>query len=294
MSFFQNLKAKFSLKKELHRLLCRPLPKRPMTRIHGSMLTSEKREYCPREAVLHELTGYDPGMEHLSAAMSYTFNMGRMLEEWLQHILSDILYGNWHCTVCGDDRQLCKKPSHCGRTDCVCEWRYRSMRFTSPVTGASCEVDLLIDTGAPKLKVVESKSIDKDEARKLSAPYSEHRLRTNLYMRIIDDAGYGDTIDTKSALVFYMAKCFGFKDDEVASYGFKDSQFSPFKEFTVMRNDDQTDLVYSKALAVHNYRLGVGGIPCGVCDSINDKRAMSCPVKKECFSGKYPPIAEWR
>ncbi len=166
---------------------------------------------------------------------------------------------------------------------------YEEMRFESPSTGASCGIDLLVKTGEPKLRILEIKSMKEDEFKALVAPKAEHKQRTNLYMRLVEEAGYGHMIDCQRATVFVVSKGFGVQDEEIKKWGFGDS-YTPFKEFEVVRNDADTDERFERARMLKRYR-DEGVMPLGVCPTSYCKRAKDCDVVHACFSGKYPAQA---
>jgi hypothetical protein len=66
---------------------------------------------------------------------------------------------------------------------------------------------------------------------------------------------------------------------------------SPFKEFTVTRNDAEVEAYFEMARAVDESTDKV--FPRGICPHSQCDRAMSCRVVKECFSGEYPPSLAW-
>jgi hypothetical protein len=145
--------------------------------------------------------------------------------------------------------------------------------------------------GQDKLRVIEIKTMDKESFKDLVAPLAEHRLRTNLYMRCIaeSDDDRSSLLFTDTAYVLYVSKGgFGVKDPTIAKWGLHDS-FSPFKEYVVKRNDKDTENVLVAPRNVLKFRQGLSGLPGPICTTALTDRAKECPLRKHCFSGKYPP-----
>lgn len=266
--------------------------------IHASQTTRLEQEFCPREIVLLDISKKKGKRTFVGTSQRITYDLGRALQnmfnnEWLH----DVMFGCWRCVSCGTEVKDCSKPKgHCGKSGVICNWDYDESRFVDPESGIGGGIDALIKTKSPKLRLTEVKTIDKDYFKDLKAPMAEHRLRTNLYMRLVDLDGRAITkkVNTKIAHVLYICKGFGIKDTDITQHKtVKDNAFSPFKEYTVQRDDSETDELLDKAKLVTQHRKGTGGMPCGVCKSSFDKRAKSCPVIKECWSGQFPSQTKW-
>ena len=149
---------------------------------------------------------------------------------------------------------------------------------------------MLVDLGEPLLRVVEIKSLDKDEFKKLVAPKGEHWYRTSLYFRIIDDSDhpYKDKINLKEGIVFYVSKGYGNKCDDLKEAKAKDAHISPFKEYFVKRQDDEVQEIWERAKVLHQFRTGTGKMPHGICPNSMCKRACACTMIKHCWSGSFP------
>ncbi|NOQ30175.1 MAG: hypothetical protein GQ570_03535 [Helicobacteraceae bacterium] len=203
----------------------------------------------------------------------------------------DIAVGVWKCDHCSTESSFGKHPQTCQ----VCkrsDWKYIEPRFMSEVCGASGGIDLLVSLpGEKKLRVVEIKTIDKDMYKTLVAPLAEHTLRTNLYLRLVEESNspYKTMVNTKEGMVFYMVKGFGTKDTTLTDFAIMDAPFSPFKEFFVKRNDDHTDAVVEKAKQLHDWRNQVTGLPARICSTNVCKRASKCTVKKYCWAAGNQP-----
>jgi len=281
-----------SIKMMIHKRMAYTEPARGFKRIHASDLT--KPGFCPRMVRLLDVTGKKIPGEFISTALRLTFDHGNdtnkhIAENWLV----DVAVGDWHCMKCGFLHEFRRRPKICS---CGCKnFEYREVRFESKECGASCGVDILVDTGEAKLRVVEVKTIDKDYFKskdgktELLAPMAEHKLRTTLYLRIIADSDHPKAgfINTQEAFVLYKSKGYGCKDTSLSENGVHDAPFSPFKEFTVCRDDNLTDTEWVRALVIKKAREN-GTMPSGKCTTAFCDGAKGCPVAKACFSGKYP------
>lgn len=284
------------VKDMIHERLCGWEKPRPHGTIHASELMKEL-EFCPREWALLDLNKGKKKDQFVGTALRLTFDHGRSIEKAMRNDwLRDVAVGSWRCTVCGS------KHPHFGKepkVSCSCgykSWEYEEARFASPLSGVSGGLDLFIDMGEPKLRIVEIKTMDKDEFKKLEAPLAEHKFRTSLYMQLADESadGISQRVNTSYSTLLYVSKSFGFKDLTLREAGIKDSPFSPFKEFIIKRDDSITKTPVAKATVLHRWRLGgMKGMPCGVCQSGLTKRAQQCSSVGACFSGAHPATLTW-
>jgi hypothetical protein len=292
----KDLSPERTLKYRLHQYLGGPKPGRSYKRIHASELTKAEG-FCPRFVALMCATNAKVPDEYLITSLAVTFRIGNDLQDSLVNWFADmdVAVGHWKCGACGHLHEFCKRPQQCSTCGCKAIAPVEP-RFTSAYSGASCGVDMLASLGNPKLTPVEIKTIDKEEFKGLVAPLSEHRQRTSLYLRIIEESDhpFSQQVDTQEARVFYVSKGgYGCLDDEVKKWGIGE-QFSPFKEFTITRNDTVTEEPTKRARAAYQYMQGEVGMPEGICETALGKRAKRCPKVKECFSGKFPAEHEWR
>jgi len=284
-----------SLKFLLHSHLSGPEKERPLSTIHASDMTKPDG-LCPRYYALHDALDRKPKDRWVSTSDLITWDMGRRLQDDIVHHFADMgrAIGHWECMACKKTHQFCKRPAKC--ENCGCRgFRPEEVRFKSAITGASCGVDMLVNLGGPKLFPVELKTMIKDQFADLLAPLQEHRLRTNLYLRIIaeSDHPWSTLVSTDQARVLYVCKG-GYKaDPELGKWGLPD-KYSPFKEYTVKRDDTRTEEMQSRAKVVVDFRAGLVAMPCGVCKTAMVSRAKTCPVKKECFSGQFPAEYDWQ
>lgn len=283
-----------SLKYLLHDHLSGPEKERPLTRVHASELTKPEG-FCPRYYALHDALEAKPKDRWLSAADVVTYRMGNDLQDQIVHYFADMgrAVGHWKCEACHHVHQFTKRPPKC--THCGCKkFKPEEVRFESALNGASCGVDMLLEMGGQKLVPVELKTMIKDQFKELLAPLSEHRLRTNLYLRLIAecDHSWAGLVDTNRAKVLYVCKGGYVADPDLKKWGLTDT-YSPFKEFDVTRQDSATDAIAKRAQVVKDFRDGKVGMPCGICPTAMAKRAAFCSMKKACFSGDHAPSYEW-
>lgn len=297
LKIIKAMKKQVSVKNLIHSRLAGWEKPRSHSKIHASDLMRDL-EFCPRELALLDLGKGKKRDQYIGTALRITFDHGRDVEyrirnDWLR----DIAVGTWKCGVCGTlHSTFGKVPTNKCGTCSYERWEYEETRFSSEKTGVSGGIDLILDVGEPKLRIVEIKTIDKDEFKKLQAPLAEHRFRTSLYLRLAEEesADFSERVNTKEANIIYVTKSFGFKDEELSKDGIKDSPFSPFKEFVVQRDDSLSAIPLAKAEVVTAWRADQSvGMPCGVCVNGLSGRAQKCPVVSACFSGEYPQEVTW-
>jgi len=272
-----------SIKRMIHALVGGMEDARSNKKIHASDLTNEDREFCPRERVLVSKLDLKPKPRMISAPMRMTFDLGWATQQVLNDKwLRDRMVGSWKCQSCSATRAFTPFPKDgCNNIKAWCNWKYQEMVFIhQDIPMFSGSIDAFVDVGQPKLHMVEVKIMDKDYFKALKAPLSEHKLRTNLYLRLIAESttSFKEFIDTSVATVLYVMRGFGSKGD--------DGEISPLKEFHVKRNDADTDHLIKLAADAAKGLEG-GDIPDGICHSMTCPRASKCPVASECFSGKW-------
>jgi hypothetical protein len=275
----------------LHKHLSDYQESRPLKNVHGSEVTKDGG-ICARMYALADLTGGQVPPEWLTTSQAVTFELGHMLEARIIHWFADIGVArtNWRCTACGFTAQLCVRPDDCEKCGNAA-FAPENYRFMSKKTGVSCGIDcFLAMPGMDLLKILEIKTIDKEEFKELKAPIAEHRIRTNLYMRSIaesaDPAHLG--IDTSLATILYTTKGgFGCKDEVIKTWGLHDA-FSPFREYEVKRKDADTEDMLTPAKRLLMFRQGLLGMPGPICSTALTARAKDCPFRKDCFNGKFP------
>lgn len=255
---------------------------RPFLPAHASDVTRD--DFCAREVALHARMNRCRPAKYISPALRATFDQGRAIEKLVRENWSaNKVWGNWECTSCGMLREFAPKPSDFDTT-ITCKrhhWKYHEVGFSSH--GITSSPDGLWNLGAPLLYVVETKIMAPELFKALKAPLFEHRVRTNLYLRLIEDSDHPQRhrVNTQRGFVLYISRGHGNKNDDHAG------SILPFKEFVVERNDDELVQALANAAAVHEYQT-LGVFPKGICPTPLCKRAKFCRVNKECFSGMFP------
>lgn len=281
---------------QLHRHLSGPEPARSLKRLHASELTKEGG-ICPRFYALADVTHFKPKDKWLTTSEQVTYHMGRVLQDSVVGWFADMnkAWCHWKCVACGTQHDFQLRPIQCKTCGCR-KFDPIEVRFESAECGASCGVDMLLIRQGGNMRVHELKTMDKDQFKDLKAPLAEHRWRTNLYLRLIAESEnpWAKSIDTTTATILYISKGgYGCSAPDLKDQGLSD-KFSPFKEYTVERDDKETDVLVRRASAVKKFRAGAKGMPFGVCATAMDKRALACPLRAACFSGVYQPIFDWR
>jgi hypothetical protein len=279
----QATRPKHSIIGVLKQTLGGPQPGRSMKTLHASDVT--RPDFCPRKWALFDLFEKEPAMDMVSTAMDVTYRMGSVTEQLLvEEWAGDAVIGNWRCRYCNDQRTMVPKPSgFCiGGNGRKHWWSYVQMVVEAPEYGIQGGIDALFNIGAPQLTVTEAKTLNPTEFESILAPFPEHRLRTNLYLKIVAESHspYKDKINTSEARVLYISRSYGKMSVEW-------NEILPFKEFVVKRNDGDLTEFLKRAAALKAFRT-VGLMPVGICTTALDKIARKCSVCSQCFSGKYP------
>lgn len=278
-----------SVKMLLHKVLPGWEKARDHSKIHASDLTKEENEFCSRELCLMETYEKKKKDSFINTCLRTTFDNGkdyarRITDEYLV----DYAWGIWNCPRCHAEVGPCFRPESC----LACSYMgltYEEVLFKDEKSGAQGSVDLFVKFDKhTKLRPVEIKTMDKDYFKKLAAPFSEHRVRTQLYLELINRATNMtfpqlDHIDTSVASILYCSRGYGIADNSLV--GIKDHAFSPFKEFEVQADPEVVEKYFEKAAWVTDWRKDKLGVmlPPRICESIGDKRASACMVKKNCF-----------
>lgn len=257
-------------------------PARPVHDLHASDLTKQQPEFCPREFWLHRKLDLQRPEQYVQHAMRVTWDEGRDKQWRLNNeYLRDVMWGHWRCVRCGAEEKWQTVPSADGCKHSKHVWEYEEPVFHHP-SGFSGSLDGVVQFTPAKLRMLECKIIKGDDFRDLKAPLAEHRIRTQLYLRLLAEANTEPAakIDNSVAHVLYIMRGHGVKQDQ--------GGISPFREFLVERNDAAVEKFVRMAYALKQ------GIPEGVCSNSLCLRAQQCPVTKHCFSTKYPADQMWR
>ena len=200
--------------------------------VHASDIT--KPDFCPRQIALlhlHEKTKKD---EFINTALAVTFDVGNAVgdmvpEQWA----GDAAIGNWECRKCKHRATFTVKPKMSCKHGGKCDFKYEEVHFISKEYDVSGSIDVFFDLGGLKKVVTELKIINVDDFEKLAAPLAEHRIRTAMYLKLIDDSShpFKSSINLNEGRVLYVSRGFGKKNLE------HNGEILPFKEYVVARDD---------------------------------------------------------
>jgi hypothetical protein len=295
LSFIKPVPIKKSpgLRKLLHRQLAGAEPGRSFKNLHASDVTHPDYQFCARERAYQHSLNKQPKIGFLSTSENVTYDIGRFVEAKIIDTFAEagMAVGNWKCRHCGTTAKFCKRPfkcDECGHKN----FDYKELRALSDVTGISCGLDLLLHfPGQSKHRVVEIKSIDKDEFKTLVAPKAEHGQRTKLYLKCVAEssAPWADKVFTDYGYVVYVSKGgYGTMCEEIPTWEFKDAAFSPFKDYIVQRDDEGLAPVLEQPMLFQawytEWKAGEEPeLPPRLCGSSLDKRAKKCSCLAPCF-----------
>lgn len=283
------------LKHLLHKSIAGFRKQRSVDVLHASDTT--KNNFCPARISLMREHEVAPKDEFISTALAVTFDYGRFLETSVVDYLKQNSIGNWICNRCNQLRvSLGRKPYHCelnirphkhdydhGLKRCTStEFRYSEPRWLDAETNLSCGTDFFVDLGEDKPILVELKSLKSNDFITITRPRKEHLLRTKLYLHLLKRNGTTE-VNVDEAIVLYTCKGYGFADEYVKISDLRDAPFSPFKEFTVKREDDEEiDRIFKDALAIKQYPE-TKVLPRKVCANKYCTQAKECEVREQCF-----------
>lgn len=278
-----------SLSYFLHKVLSTGDSGRGFKRVHASDVTKE--DWCPRRHCLMKELGAQENAQEIGTALQMVFDQGNLLAKHVLNVMaqSGILLGDWECIHCGAMHRFRKKPGTCSK--CSRSWfRYEEVRITSNQSGISCGIDAFVSLPSEvTYRIVEIKTMDKEMFKSLKMPLAEHRLRTSLYLQSFLDSDHPaqGMVNTDEGLILYISKGgFGEKRAHPKEWGFKDTSWTPFKEFKIER-DQKIHGDYEALAKPVKARQEGGALPCGICPSAYADRAQSCEVVGPCFSGAY-------
>ena len=294
LNFAKDKNSKPQLDRLIHAALDGKQPVWDKKELHASDMTKSGSEvFCPRELHLMDHLNYDytEHKRYLDTATRITFADGWDKQHRLTNdFLKDRVVGNWRCKSCNDVVSWGKFPRDYGcnlreKQSINCNWEYEEVRFHDD-TGISGSVDFFVDVGIGKYVMVECKIMGTTQFEKLEMPLAEHRLRTQLYLHLVKQDALAEDINTDWAYILYNMRGHGKKSATVGG-------ISPFKCYTVDYNKEAIQVYLNKAHLFTTVK-NTEAFACGVCSSPEVSRAKKCPVKDECFSGKYPAQVTWQ
>jgi predicted nucleic acid-binding Zn-ribbon protein len=296
------LKKSQGLRKLLHKELAGTGPGRSYKNLHASDVTYSEYQFCARERAYATVLKKQPPLQFLSTSENVTYDIGHFVEHKVIDTLAKagIAVGDWKCKHCGHTVVMSKLPSKCQKCGHK-HFKYIEQRILSEETGVSCGLDVLVlMPGEDKYTVIEVKSIDKEKFKELVAPLGEHGQRTKLYLKCLAESAQpvAKLIRHDRAYVLYVSKGgYGVACEEVPTWDFKDSAFSPFKDYLIERDDESLKGVLEQPLAFRDWykkwqelqanedyeAMADLALPPKICSSSLDKRAKKCSCLSPCF-----------
>lgn len=253
------------------------LPARGYKRIHASDLT--KDDWCARRVCLVRKHQTELPPERFDRATQLTFSMGYTIADLFIHRWAKKwVIGDWACPSCNHRITWSKFP----KSACKCgvnHWQYKEVNFKDSRSGASGGIDCFFELEEGKYTPVELKIMSTEKFNDLLAPLAEHKLRTQLYLDIIDNSSHPQksVINTKNAKVFYVSRGHGKKHLEFG--------IIPFKEFDVFPDKKAVKYLQVEAVKVKVWE-DKGILPPRICSVEFCGMANKCPVSTECFKEK--------
>ena len=263
---------------------------RGVDHVHASSLTNPDVGWCPREAVYAKQAPTPPHKtQTISASLSYTFEQGRWCESLIRDTLRDLIWGNWQCNFCKKLTEGVMEPKTCTH----CDQGIQGMTYVEVALRGPMDLigspDLLLKIDG-LFTIVELKILSAADFKSLKAPKPEHRLRTQLYVDLLE---YGIEqqilpintpldFNLSKAFVLYTSRGFGCMDPTLVDDGIHE-KFTPWKCYPVARNLNVWSDSMNKLSSRHNALLG-GPLPERICDVQACKRAGQCSYTKKCFS----------
>lgn len=243
--------------------------------IHASDLTKET--FCPREVCLVRKEALTMPKEFLDCARRLTFDVGNMTAQLIaERWAGQAAIGHWRCRSCGDMKMFQRHPAKC-KCSKWSTWEYREANFVHTETQASGNIDLIIDLGEPKYRLVELKIIKPEDFAGIVAPLAEHKARTSLYLEIVkgSNSQYKDMINTQEGIVMYVSRGYGKKVEGLGVL--------PFKEYRVSINEEQNVPYFDRASAITDFESGIKDLPKRICPNADCTRSKSCGAVEDCF-----------
>ncbi len=248
--------------------------------LHASQLT--KDGFCPRRVALMEIHDKKDRKAYLPGPLQVTFETGRWVQSQLNnHWLADIMWGDWECLRCGQTKHHCKRPvpdTHCSGWEHL--WSYNEVMLTDQEHNISGSMDMFLEYNKNKTRrMVECKIMAQDQWVDLKMPLAEHRIRTQLYLHLMDLNNQDGGFNCREATVLYVLRGYGKKID---------GEITPFKEFTIEANPEAVLDLLEVAKQYNLWRENLQVPINALCSTITSTCAKKCPVAKQCFSGGWP------
>lgn len=249
---------------------------RDNTILHASDLDDP---YCARQQYYRFFAGKRKKIQ--SSFLTFTFDLGHKIEDLVRlNYLRDQLWGYWQCACMAtytygpgtyphtpEQEQL-----YCKNCQCAGQWQYKEYTFFCEQLGLECSLDALI-LQENKLYVLEIKSMNENDFKKLNRPLHHHAERTNMYLNCLKQSQLSIE-DT--AFILYCAKSSGI---------WAENGVFPFQIFEVQYNNIEKEIVQKTQSYYESLQTKIP--PTRICKTIEDKPAKYCPFVFECFNLKH-------
>jgi len=284
------------LKYHLHKAVAGPRTARNHNVVHASDL-DPSRNWCPREPALLTLHKKKRPDGFISTAQKTVFDFGYAGADIVIRALPpEMVWGNWRCRSCRGETKHCYTPKKCGHCGADRKLlRYQEVFLRDPETEIVGSVDLIVDLlGSGKKIPIEIKTEGNETFKARTKEVFEHGWRTNLYLWLIERTPWmqGEGVSSQEGRVLYVAKEGFIPDTEIKKWKLPDWHKTPFKEYTIKRNDDFTQNARDDAFDYRFWKnahtkgdFGVD-LPPRKCGAKNDTQAKNCAVCKECWEIK--------
>lgn len=218
-----------------------------------------------------------------SSFLTYTFDIGHKIEDLIRlNYLREYMWGHWHC-ICTPSSSFIYGPNlypnnpdktqyYCENCHCAGLWQYKEYVFFCKELGLECSVDALLRYDK-KLYVLEIKSMNENDFKKLDRPLFHHAERTNIYLNCLK---YSKISVEDTAFVLYCAKSSGI---------WTENGVFPFQIFEVPYKNIEKE-IKQKTQSFYE-ALETKVLPQRICETMDDKPAKSCPFVFECFNLKH-------
>jgi hypothetical protein len=211
------------------------------------------------------------------------FGLGNAIHFWIQNspdVFADRRLGWWKCLACGNVRGFGRPPRnkcpHCNASpEAAIYWEHTlKAKGRHPVSG---HPDLFIEKMKNVIRVLEIKSINGTEFKKLIAPMIDHEWQTQTYMwKCSTDKTLPIDVDPNMGYIMYVSKKHMAKE-------------LPFKMFQIKRSEPLLKRIKAK---VTTFKKGIDHYPEQVPEPIHECvskdftnwRANTCALKKECLA----------
>jgi len=278
---------------------------RPHNLIHISDL-DPARQWCPREPTLLTLANKTRPDTFLTTAQKMVFGMGNVGADLLISMIPpEQVWGHWKCKACDGVSKFCYTPAACPHCKAKrAALRYKEVLIRDPATGIVGSVDCFVDILSNGLRTgVEIKTEGNETFKKRIKPEFDHEWRSKGYMWLMsqDPLIKSKGVNLNEMRIMYFTKEGWDYAPHIKDWPLADAGKSAVKEYWCPKDasfiDNQLDLAKSyrnwRNLHDKNGGWNLHAIPPRIkyCKSIGCAKAKSCPVRKECWGGKFDEVA---